>query len=263
MKTRQVNDLHLEFSDYEIPVLEDDANTVLVIAGDLSPTTAKFRIRMFFERVSKRFRAVIFVLGNHDYWRSSILRAPQKYKEIVAHLDNVHVLQNETKVIDNVAFIGGTLWTNYNNDPLNEALAFEGMVDFRKIRVGPAHKPWERKLKAEDLAFEYYQTRGYIEQEAAKQKADGKIVYVVTHHAPSPQSVHPMYIGDPLNTAYYSNLNYFLEEGTIDYWGHGHVHWQFDYVVGHCRVMCRPRGYHDHIDNEYTGFNDKLVVEMI
>jgi len=35
-----------------------------------------------------------------------------------------------------------------------------------------------------------------------------------------------------------------LDHPQIKLWTHGHTHHEFDYMIGECRVVCNPRGYH-------------------
>ena len=84
---------------------------------------------------------------------------------------------------------------------------------------------------------------------------------VLTHHAPSYQSLHPRYAGDSeLNAAYMSNLESLIDEILPQVWFHGHVHTSFDYMVGDTRVLCNPRGYHRYEEN--PKFNVNAVYEV-
>ncbi|HHJ15617.1 MAG TPA: hypothetical protein ENJ80_02855 [Gammaproteobacteria bacterium] len=71
---------------------------------------------------------------------------------------------------------------------------------------------------------------------------DGQTV-VVTHHAPSSQSVHPRYARDLLTRAFASNLEHLMAGDRAAAWVHGHMHESFDYKVHGTRVVCNPRGY--------------------
>jgi Icc-related predicted phosphoesterase len=71
---------------------------------------------------------------------------------------------------------------------------------------------------------------------------DGKAV-VVTHHAPSSQSVPPRYARDLLTPAFASNLENLMEGDWAALWVHGHMHESFDYEIYGTRVVCNPRGY--------------------
>jgi hypothetical protein len=75
---------------------------------------------------------------------------------------------------------------------------------------------------------------------------DHKIV-VVTHHAPSFESVHEKYrtVNDwDYNYGFASyNEDVILDYPEIKVWVHGHMHDPFDYTLGETRVICNPRGY--------------------
>jgi Icc-related predicted phosphoesterase len=72
-----------------------------------------------------------------------------------------------------------------------------------------------------------------------------KSYVVVTHHAPSSESVAECYKHDTLmNGAFYSDLSDFiLDRPQIKLWTHGHMHNVSDYMMGDTRVVCNPRGY--------------------
>jgi Icc-related predicted phosphoesterase len=71
---------------------------------------------------------------------------------------------------------------------------------------------------------------------------DGRTV-VVTHHAPSSQSVHPRYANDLLTPAFASNLESLMGGDGVALWIHGHMHESYDYGAYGTRVVCNPRGY--------------------
>ncbi len=84
----------------------------------------------------------------------------------------------------------------------------------------------------------------------------------MTHHAPSPLSVHPRYAGSPLNAAFVSDLSRVAGGGRAALWIHGHTHDSFDYDLGGTRVVCNPRGYAKDGVNENPRFDAGLVVEV-
>jgi Icc-related predicted phosphoesterase len=71
----------------------------------------------------------------------------------------------------------------------------------------------------------------------------GKKIVVLTHHAPSPRSIPPKWLGDPLNCAFASDLEALVAESGARLWVHGHIHGQSDYLIGETRVIANPRGY--------------------
>jgi Icc-related predicted phosphoesterase len=97
---------------------------------------------------------------------------------------------------------------------------------------------------------------------------DGKTV-VVTHHAPAPASLHPMYERDLVSTAFISDLSDMLGSAALHI--HGHTHHSFDYDVRGTRVIANPMGYckgakivssPDELQRENPSFNPQLVVEL-
>ena len=47
-----------------------------------------------------------------------------------------------------------------------------------------------------------------------------------------------------MNGGYASDLSdLILDNPQIKFWTHGHIHTQFDYMIGTTRILCNPRGY--------------------
>lgn len=269
MKIAIASDLHLEFGDLEIS--NDDNADVLILSGDICVAAdldmrdrrqtelgfARYRSERFhdfFERCAANFPHVIYVLGNHEYYHSDFATALGEMRRKLAHLSNLYVLEREVKVINDVTFIGGTLWTDMNNlDSLTLYHMRTMMNDFRVITnsTTPVHfrtqegefKTRVGKFSPEDAVSEHVKMKQYI-QSVVQGNHDTKYV-VVGHHSPSKQSTHAMYASDTImNGGYSSDMDEFItDHPQIRLWTHGHTHHPFDYVVGETRVICNPRGY--------------------
>jgi Icc-related predicted phosphoesterase len=75
---------------------------------------------------------------------------------------------------------------------------------------------------------------------------------VVTHHAPSIQSIASIFKADKAyNTGYASNLESHIKMWKPEFWLHGHMHLPFDYMVDNTRVICNPSGYTDQRSDNY------------
>jgi hypothetical protein len=158
--------------------------------------------------------------------------------------------------IGDVAFLGATLWTDFrlNGDPvLAEVAAQTGMTDFRRIRVTPSY----RRFRPRDARRIHAQSLEWLAQETSK--ARGRKIIVVTHHAPSPQSVPAGFQKDQLNPAYASNLEPFIAECGAALWIHGHIHHRADFNVGTTRIVANPRGYPT---EPHSGFDPSFVLEV-
>lgn len=284
MKIKLVSDLHLEFSD--INIKNDEGCDVLILSGDImvaqdlhDHVAADFnpysngaladlsrkmqrvaRFRDFFKRCSFQFPHVIYVAGNHEFYHGKFFAGIDYLRDECAKYPNVHFLECDTKVIDDVTFIGATLWTDMNKgDPLTMH-AIEGMMnDFRIIRND---KRSYAPMSARDVVDRHARTLKYFRTVLAEQH-DKKFV-VVGHHSPSFQSVHKEYKTEYLmNGGYHSDLSEFImDHPQIKLWTHGHTHHPFDYVIGETRVVCNPRGYENDGYSEQTGWNPNIVLEV-
>jgi predicted phosphodiesterase len=265
MKIKVVSDLHLELSDVNIP--NDENCDVLILSGDIMvaeylhdhPETsygmysnvsldnigrvqaAALRFRDFLKRVSFHFPHVVYVAGNHEFYHGRWDASLDHLKEECSKFSNIYFLERDTKIIDNVVFVGGTLWTDLNKHDSLTMFSVRSMInDYKVIKKDKAD--WTR-LKPEDTAYRHKQTLGYIKQIVTEHK--DKVCVVAGHHSPSHLSIHESYKNDSImNGCYHSNLEEFiLDHPQIKLWTHGHTHYSFDYVIGQTRVVCNPRGY--------------------
>lgn len=269
MKISLVSDVHLEFGDLDI--VNTDNAEVLILSGDICVAAdldmrdrrqtelgfARWRSEMFhefFERCAANFPHVIYIMGNHEYYHSDFATALNDMRRKLAHLSNLYILEREVKSINDVTFIGGTLWTDMNNqDALTLSHMRTMMNDFRVITnsTTPVHFKTSEgefrtrvgKFSPEDAVTEHVKMKQYI-QSVVQSNHDTKYV-VVGHHAPSRLSTHAMYANDTvMNGGFSSDMNDFIQDHPqIRLWTHGHTHHEFDYMIGGTRVMCNPRGY--------------------
>ncbi len=274
MKISLASDVHLEFGDLDI--VNTDNAEVLILSGDICvaadldmrdrrQTEMGFarhrseRFHEFFERCAANFPHVIYVMGNHEYYHSDFATALGEMRRKLAHLPNLYILERELKVIGDVTFIGGTLWTDMNNhDQLTLYHMRTRMNDFRVIQNSavPVHfrtqegefKTRMAKFSPEDSVTEHVKMKEYIQVVTAFLGQNPNKYVVVGHHAPSRKSTHEMYAHDTImNGAYSSDLDEFIQDRPqIKLWTHGHTHHEFDYMIGETRVVCNPRGYHGH-----------------
>jgi predicted phosphodiesterase len=282
MKIKVVSDLHLEFSDVNIP--NDENCDVLILSGDIMTAedlhdhpessygmysnvnldnlgrrqAVALRFRDFLKRVNFQFPHVVYVAGNHEFYHGRWDASLDHLREECSKFPNVYFLERDTKVINDVVFVGGTLWTDMNKeDSLTMFTIRSIMNDFKVIKKD--NDNWTN-LKPADTTIRHRQTLDYIRLIVDDNK-DKKCV-VVGHHSPSFRSAHEMYKDDTLmNGAYHSSLEEFiLDRPQIKLWTHGHTHYAFDYVIGETRVVCNPRGYEGH--EPYGGWDKTKFIEI-
>jgi Icc-related predicted phosphoesterase len=252
MRIKIMSDLHLEFSDgeFDLPITEDESNTVLVVAGDIGVAKRGSTYVPFLEEMCGRFRDVICIAGNHEFYHTSLLRAHHQIKRSIANdlgsiPENLHYNDQHVVVIDDVVFICATLWTDMDNcNPVCMNKAQSEMNDYKIIRNGPsAGSPYAWKLRPIHTVGVHNRDKFFIKEMLRQHQ--GKKCVVVTHHAPSYQSIAPAYVG--ANSGAYTSEFYHPYED-IDFMPlvhvHGHVHDSFDYELGATRIICNPRGYY-------------------
>lgn len=253
MYIRPISDLHLEFGNpFRPPEMETDPETVLVLAGDIH---VKTKAAEWIQALADRFLHVIYVCGNHEFYRDNLTYLPAKLKKIFAGGQKISFLEKESVEINGVRFLGTTLWTDFHREDPNIMLhAPRHMIDYDLIRMGPSY----RRITPATILEEHRRSRRFLEEKLA-QEFPGPTV-IVTHHGPSYQSVHEIYRGSSGNDFYVSDLEDLVFGYQPKYWIHGHTHESLDYQLGKTRVVVNPFGYHNHQVN--GRFQPHLLLEI-
>jgi Icc-related predicted phosphoesterase len=209
LKIALISDLHLEFSDilpYELGI-PDDVDVILC-PGDIHP---RAHMRDFFLRELEVIAPVVYIPGNHEYYKNDCDDPTTVYK-----------------VVGDKKIAAATLWTEMDeysfqiySRALNDCWYIEGWTYNRYLAV-------------------HLEQKKFIFDAIHKEKVD----IVVTHHGPTYQSVTEQYKGDPLNFCF---VNPFEEDlADIEHpvlWVHGHIHQDVDYMANNVHVLTHPRGY--------------------
>jgi predicted phosphodiesterase len=234
MKIQVTSDLHI---DLLAPAFRADtlirpapSAELLVLAGDIHwGTTA---VELF-----RRWPVpVIYIVGNHEFYDASWAQTRVDLKKACAGTQ-VHFLDNASLVLDGVRILGTTLWTDFQVRGFTHRHVLEEvgrrLNDYYRIQTP------EGVLQTVQTLEDHRASRRWLSKELAE-SFEGKTV-VVTHHAPHPLSVHPQFLGDPVNGGFVSDLSELMSN--VDLWIHGHGHHSFDYRVDRCRVVSNPAGY--------------------
>lgn len=248
MKLQILSDLHIEFAPYKMSETNAD---VIILAGDIHLGDKGFK----WAYDNLKNKEVIYVLGNHEFYRAATPKLINKIKE-KSNGTNIHVLENDSISIDGVRFFGCTLWTDFrllNKMDISIATAALQMNDYEKIRISPTYK----KCRPSFTVIWHNHSKKWLFNNI--QKCDESKIVVVTHHAPSILSIPEKDRNDPLRAAYASNMDDLISSSKVTLWVHGHIHTAFDYQIGETRIICNPLGYPD---TPKRGFNPKLMVEI-
>ncbi|MER2514725.1 MAG: metallophosphoesterase [Nitrosomonas ureae] len=264
MRIQIASDLHLEHLEWRFPkyrgVEPTDAD-VLVLAGDIA--NGARALELFGEWPCP----VIYVPGNHEYYGSSLATVQAELAEKAQYFPNITILAPGITEMCGVRFIGSTLWTDY-------CLFGEQHLELAMVACA-ATLPDHKVIKVDgDIPFSpaiareiHLQQKEWLRSKL-NEPFKGKTV-VVTHHAPAPASLHPMFEKDLVSTAFISDLTDMLGSAALHI--HGHTHHSFDYDVRGTRVIANPMGYSkgakivsspSELRRENANFNPQLVVEL-
>lgn len=251
MKIRLLSDLHTEF---RLPYKTADfaeyrGEDVLVLAGDIaSGSTNTMSVIKFFKE--QGYPHIVYVAGNHEYYGGDFIQFNEKMAEKCGMIDGVHFLNPGSVTIDGVLFTGGTLWTNFAENPFSQSMARRGINDFRVIK----------SFDTNECARTYYKHMDFIKQ-AYEDRGDRKVV-VVTHFLPARECIAPRFRGPDLINDYFANdLGEYIANMQNTTWLFGHTHDATDITLGDTRVVANPHGYYNAM-NDGIGFDPFKTITV-
>ncbi len=272
MKIRVYSDIHLDSKLHRTgqfwypKELENDNETVLVLAGDIASGLVafeKFEYRMndgtiininepWIVTMSRRFKDVIVVLGNHDNWyQFDLMYDAEEIKNAVKNLGllNVHVLEKDSVMIDGICFIGTTMWTNIT-DPvyampatINRTMTYDGHI---KVGRNELASCWN------DVHKRCYD---FLETELKRCYDNGIPAIVVTHHVPSETLLNTKYAGFKSNQYFFTSAEKLMDEYGPLMWFYGHTHYPNSKMIFDTLCINNAVGYF----SETTNYNDAVI----
>lgn len=222
---------------------------LLIVAGD----TAERDRGHNWLNLQTEFSPVIQVLGNHEYYGTDIDWVDKYYQH-----DSTGLFTLQCKVYeqDGVRIAGCTLWTD-----------MQGMSRWERRQVEQSMTDFSGSITKRGSMFTTEIAAGINLQHRNWLLEQTDIDIVITHHAPSQQSITPYWLehGQLLNPAFAGNSDDIISVLAPKYWIHGHMHsfirYWHDGKVGGTQVLCNPRGYGGSYQ-ERTGFLDNLMITI-
>lgn len=194
----------------------------------------------FVSLMGKRCRRyLLLITGNHEYYcndgttMDNIDRYIKKHFEAQNH---IRFLNNDVIVIDDVCFVGSTLWSHIPQ--AHSEVVTNHINDYRYI-----YKGYEQRLDADHVNWLVATNTEFIGRVVGSCCPDMKIV-VLTHHCPTMVGTsHPRHTANPTTYAFANNFDEYLKNSRISYWLCGHTHYNFDLNFNGTRVMSNQFGY--------------------
>jgi Icc-related predicted phosphoesterase len=241
------SDLHLEHSPIDYDVLLEKHADVLILAGDTVPIRTVISqfdqnklsgddVKVFFEIISNKFKHIIYVTGNHEFYGCNI-NDTYKLKFVLSEFPNIYILDKESISINGVDFFGGTLWTDFNNqDPTTLLIAPNSMMDYRCIKQNV------NEVLTTDTILRKHQS--FIDKFKSWLTLPKEHAIVISHHSPALETTNDEYASKHyMNGLFSSNLKSLIEENKLDYWIYGHQHTGKTLQINNCTITTNARGY--------------------
>lgn len=271
MKIQLLSDLHLEVHPHFVPKPAPGAD-LLVLAGDIGSYQSGSRLPgddFGLERFSPRMSwpvPVLYVPGNHEYDNLDFDETHARLRETCERL-GITWLEREVVVFDDVRFVGTTLWADFDALVTPEEFAQASPANMLKKREKAfraanfyLHKAGATRGGVPLLAEGWREQALVCEQwlrEALATPFEGTTV-VVTHFAPSLRSADPRYGLTPGTAGFCNSMDELFSQA--QWWLHGPLHCQQDYVVDGCRVVANTLGYAS--KGEQEAFREQLVLDL-
>lgn len=255
MRIQPLSDLHMDQGLWRPPVTDAD---VIVIAGDLFDDGTR-SMRWCGDLTQETGKPVVVVPGNHDLMGARV-GARLKAMRDIARRHGVYLLHNQSVVIEDVRFVGTTLWTDFRAggaglQQVAMHAARDLIGDFSTIFTADGRG--KGHLLTPEYAVKMHQ-RARRALLSGLEDAYSEKVVVVTHHAPSRNSQDEAFRHSAVASAFVSDMDEFVGISNAALW-HGHLHTACDYKLGSTRVICNPRGHSRYMNPE---FNPGLLVEI-
>lgn len=221
MKFSLISDMHVDFPQPKTPY--DKLEEQVVVAGDTSNGLLGAK---FLNKLKNKGHKVFAIDGNHEHYSNLSQGRTQVQTENAFYSG----LQQHRAIIadDNIMIVGVNgwyqvadeeLWQGYMNDSFYSGLSAD---DVNMLAEGDA---------------------GFIGQMLSLHT--GRAI-VVTHTAPTLETLNPRFDGHYSNEWYWNPLMGEVlrkHAAKIAVWCHGHTHSKNEAIVHGVRVVCNPRGY--------------------
>lgn len=243
MRVQVVSDLHIEFekgTPDPLTYITPSAD-ILVLAGDIGSLYKYDQLLEFLRRLSPHFKSILYVAGNHEYYKQLKIQ-PLSFGELNARLydleteiDNLYILDRSCKMINDVYFVGITLWSKTPFLP-------------PYVRISGFNTEIYNTMNERDVQ--------YLDRTISQYK--GEKLVVISHYCPSlmckrgpTQDDYQLYVNE--------GLDHFFTSDQVHTWISGHIHENFDITSsGGTRLVGNQKGK----GNPIAGFSKEFVIEI-
>lgn len=238
-----ISDVHLEWKNMQILRNLPVSDNVLIIAGDFQGNFENIITSL--EILSSKYRHIIYVPGNHEYYSYNIHEFNKMLSQhTIPNLSTINADGFLDCVVDGKRFVGCTGWGSLDK---NEYAIYETLNDFKYILADDKSDC----VSLSELKEKHDAAIAYLKS-ALQQKVD----FVITHHVPCNFLVRPEFQNLAIQPAYIMNVDVELftdyEVQLPEYWLFGHTHDFISVDRFDIKFRCNPVGYVHHTFNTLT-----------
>jgi len=244
------SDLHIEYKNDAVPdplyYITPNAD-VLILAGDIGSLYKPKQLEEFLRRISEYFKLVVYVPGNHEYYRIDDIEVQDmaslnwKLRQIENNIENLNVLSCQSIIIGDICIAGCTLWSSLKINIPKFLVRINGIND--------------------NIYNQMYQDSLFYLNNTIKNCREKKLkLIVVTHYAPTYIVLEGSKKKEKFYSLYASNLEHLMKKENMLVWVYGHVHNNYDYITeGGTRLIGNQVGKPKDCINNY---NKSLVLTV-
>lgn len=229
---------------------KNNKDKVLILAGDIGhPELPNYW--KFLEDCCDKYKHVLCVPGNHEYYSDNYtiddINTIIKTKSQEMKADNLHYLIDRSIKIDNITYLGTTLWSQL---PEKNKHIKNQLNDFNWIK----HTKY-KKISMDQYNLLHKQSVDWLQSQLLleKEKNNNNLV-IITHYLPTFQLKNPKYGEGGINHAFYTDLEEMI---TGKMWVCGHTHSQMFKKINGTLMAVNPFGY-DH-ECEFSELNETII----
>jgi hypothetical protein len=273
-----ISDMHVGMADYKrfpelslltdknilatLDHLKDAEDAIVCVCGDIGERLLGVAWCERALRLLPNIR-IVYTPGNHEFYGYNMDCLMYDLRCVSSTSDRLYILDgmyNNSFVIGDITFIGGTLWTDFMNQNQNVMNTVQrGMNDYKAIMSGGDNKP----VTPNRILNEHYEQKKAIFRALDRCKTEKRVV--ITHHQP--------YVGTPIHGGSLDALSYGYQvdlekelnecKNLPQFWFSGHTH-----VSRYCT---RPyeHGVVEFVSNQYgyptefnTGYSELCTFEL-
>jgi predicted phosphodiesterase len=240
VKYQLASDLHIEYLDN--PKASDfikKSADILVLAGDIGSLYKMEQLEKFLQELSA-FQKILYIPGNHEFYITKDIK-PKPFNALLRDLfdlekriPNLIVMNCNSVIIDNIEFIGCTLWSDL------------GENFFPKYRV--------RIYGFSNIVYQqqYEKNLHWLKRTLGRSIIKDRVV--ITHYPPVNLTNR-----DKFSYLYSNELEYLLKPSNMVIWNFGHIHVNYMYSKNDVLLITNQKG---RVKDKVVDYGKNFIITL-